>query len=151
MPSPKIEFEKQIKFSTNVSIWNQPTKLNHEFSNEKNKTYYSSAGVSSSKKLLNYQLEMSHVAIQIEFGKSVRVEDGEFEIMGKDGDTVFGIYSGYGDLSQKSINLDLILKITGGTGYYSDAQGYLKMKSKIYEPHSSALFFKLDGYIIRDK
>ena len=151
MPAPKIEFDKQIKFSTNVSIWNQPTILNDEYSNEKKRTYYASTGVSNSIKLLNYQLEMSHTAIEIEFGKSMHVEDGEFEILGEDGHTVFGIYEGYGDLTQESINLDLLLKITGGTGYYSNARGYLQMKSKIYEPHAKSLFFKLDGIIVRDK
>lgn len=151
LPSPKIEFDKQIKFSTNVSIWNQPTILNHEFSNEKNKTYYSSAGVSTSKKLLNYQLEMSHIAIATEFGQSMRVVDGEFEILGEDGNAVYGIYEGYGDLSQNRVSLDLLLKITRGTGYYSNAKGYLRMKSIIYEPHAPALFLKVDGYIIRDK
>lgn len=94
---------------------------------------------------------MSHIAIETEFGKSMRVEDGAFELLGEDGHAVFGIYEGYGYFSQKRISLDLLLKITGGTGYYSNAKGYLMMKSIIYEPHASSLFFKVDGQIIRDK
>lgn len=150
IPAPQIEFERQIKFFTTVSLWNQPTILNHEYSKEKNKTHYEIQGKSESKKLSSYRLEMSHVANVIEPGNSVRVEDGEFEIMGKDGHGISGTYEGYGDLTQKSIHLELLLKINGGTGFYSDAKGFLKMQTKVHEPHSTSLFFEVNGYIVRE-
>ncbi len=148
---PEIVFDKQIKFFTTVSIWNQPTVINHEYANEKERTHYSSTGVSYAKKLTKYELEMSHIAYQILYSESIKIEDGKFEILGEEGDSIFGTYEGYGDPSQKTLSLDLLLSITGGTGFYENASGYFEMKTKVYEPHSSSLFFEVKGYIIRDK
>jgi hypothetical protein len=150
IPAPNIEFEKQIKFFATVSLWNQPTILNPEYSKEKAKTHYETQGRSDSKNLYNYQLNMSHFAMLIEFGKSIHVQDGKFEMLGNDGHSIFGTYEGYGDLSHESIGLDLLLTVKGGTGFYSNAKGFLEMKTQVYEPHSSALFFEVEGYIIRE-
>lgn len=149
-PTPKIEFEKKIKFSSTISLWNQPTAVNQINSKDKKRTYYSSPGVSNSNKLVNFQLEMSHIAIQSS-DKSLRIEDGTFEILGKDGHSIYGTYKGYGEHSQSTPNLDLLVKVTGGTGYYTNAGGYLEIKTKEYPSQPSAFELDLAGFIIRDK
>ena len=147
--TPEIEFGKQIKFFTTITFRNQPTVLNDEFSKEKVKIHYASKGVSYAKKLTKYEFEMSHIATQLLYSESIRIEDGDFIIQGEEGHSLFGTYEGYGNSSQN--NLDLLLSISGGTGYYKNATGYFEMKTEVHEPHSSSLFFKVNGYIVRDK
>lgn len=84
----------------------------------------------------------------VEFGESIHLEGGKFKILGEDEHSIFRTYQGYSNLIEDSLSLDLLLTITGGTGFYSNARGYLKMNTKVYEPHSQLLFFKAPGYII---
>jgi len=150
-PTPSIEFEKQIKLISTLSIWNQPTIVNSPNAKDIEKTHYSTTGVSYAMKLSKFRLEMSHVARETSLGASLSIQNGYFEILSEEGDSVFGSYEGLGDLAKEKLALEFILKVEGGNGYYANASGYIEMKTRVYEPHASALFFELDGFIIRDK
>lgn len=149
-PIPMIQFDKQIKFSSTLSIWNQPTVLNNEYAKDVKQTEYVTEGVSITKYLTRYHLEMSHVAYETEFGKSMRIEKGHFEIAGMDGNSIYGTYEGYGNLASGPVEMSLIFIVTGGTGYYESAGGNFNATTVVYEPNSAALVLEIKGYILRE-
>jgi hypothetical protein len=106
-------------------------------------------GVSNTKYLTRYRLEMTHVAYETEFGKSMRIEQGHFKITGMDGHSIFGTYEGYGDLASEQPNMNLLFVVVVGTEYYEDAGGSFSATIVIYEPHSPTLSLELQGYILK--
>ena len=147
-PKPAINFESQIKFSSAVIFWHQPIVYNDEQSKDMLRTELSATGISQTKYLYNFELNMSHLALKTAFGKSVKIDDGIFELYNESGNKIYGVYEGYGSLSEVPQNMELLLKIMGGTGQFDGVRGFLSGTSYLNGTYPGMRKMVLEGTII---
>ena len=148
-PQPTFSFENRVPFSTTVSMWKQDHQYNDEQSNDLQLTEFSFYGVSKTKNLYNFQMKMNHVANKIEFGNSVKISDGNFEISGENGDMIFGTFEGYGSIAKANQETKYLFIIKGGQGDFYNATGNMSATSQRQNP--AVLEFDFKGTIIRSK
>jgi len=147
-PKPVINFGSDVKFASSVMFWHQPIIYNDERSKDVVRTELSTTGISQTKNLYNFELKMSHLAFKTEFGKSVKIDDGIFELYNEGGNKIYGVYEGYGSLSEVPKNVELLLKILGGTGHFAGAKGFLSGTSYQNGTYPGMRKLELEGTII---
>lgn len=148
-PKPAINFESEIKFSSAVIFWHQPMVYNDEQANDMFRTELSAIGNSETKYLYNFELKMSHLALKTEFGKSVKIDDGIFELCNESGNKIYGVYEGYGSISEGPKNMELLLQIMGGTGQFYGIRGFLSGTSYQDCTYTGMRKMELNGTIVR--
>jgi len=149
-PSRVIDFDREVNFSSTVMFWSQPIVYNDEFSKDVIRTELITSGISITKNLYKFQLEMSHITYLTEFGNSVNIEDGKIEIIGDGNDQISGTYTGFGSLTDDKRSIDYLIKIDGGTGHFTNAEGYLHGTSILQETNQDVRKLELEGTIVRN-
>ena len=123
---------------------------NDELSKDVIRTELITSGISITKNLYKFQLNMSHITYTTEFGKSVNIEDGKIEIIGEGNDQIFGTYTGFGSLTDDEKSIDYLIKIEGGSGHFKNAEGYLRGISILHETNQDVRKLELEGTIVRN-
>lgn len=145
----KIQFDSKIIFKSELSFITQHTYLIPPDSKEILRTTQKIRGTSLAKHLNKFELRLSHIAYEIELGKSMHVSDGQFEITSDNGDQIFGSYEGFGSLKDNRKELNLVFQILDGNGFYEGATGHLESQSHQASGHPNARSMNIKGVIKR--
>jgi hypothetical protein len=95
-------------------------------------------------------LESSHEQLYGDDPSSYAIESGEFKMMIKSGDELFGIYDGFGIIQNGQIAIVENYQILGGTGILHNASGNLSVQS--YQiPDCSSRNATMFGTIVLDE
>ena len=77
-------------------------------------------------------LEASHAESPMTDREEFRIGEGQFSLIGKDGNQIYGSYTGYGFQDQRTIEATWHFKIEGGDGEFNQARGNLTLKISEY-------------------
>lgn len=159
-PAPDEPLNEEISFRSNLHFDQQHNVVNAEGINHFVKLNLKTNGVSTTVKLQQFDIELSHEAFYMDIRSVVKIDKGELVIRGTNGDKLFGKYSGYAQLDDDPTVLKLIIRITGGTGYFAGASGYLNGNGIINDWRRELRDFdwrhelgdiELEGIIVRKK
>jgi hypothetical protein len=150
MPRPLPKQDDDLRFRSTVYFHDQQNIINADRINELIRTKLKTNGFSTISKLSFFDIELSHVAIKMGLGNTIRLEDGEMLIRGSNGDQLFGKYHGFGSVDTNKGDLKLMINITGGTGYFSGMHGYLSGYCQNYGWDHRMGEMEFSGQLLRD-
>jgi len=148
---PKNVYNYQKEFSSTVLFWHQLNYYNTSQNGDVRRSELKTSGFSQVKNLSSFDLEMSHIAFKSEFYDFVKINDGRFTITCGNGNQIFGIYEGYGYLSNDLKEMKLLFRIEGGSGDFTQAKGSLNGTFRPDEINPTVKIMDLEGRIILEK
>jgi hypothetical protein len=81
----------------------------------------------------------------------IMMENGSFKFLNEEENSIFGSFSGCGEVCQRMFKADLIFKIEGGEGYFKDAYGELICTIGNFSNKSDQLILQFYGTVKHKK
>lgn len=146
----KISFDYELKLKCATDFWDQFAKDHINQATLPDNSDLKTSLVCLSKKSDKYDLVLTYANYKGELGESLRMGEGDFKMIGKSGDYIFGTYEGMADQEGNHQDLLLFFNVEGGTGTFEGAYGQFSTKCQPDEINPKVKVLSLKGTIRLD-